>query len=92
MNRVQRKLAAKFAEAMARHEAGDMAAAETQYRALLADKPNHADALHMLGLLHFQTGRPEPAIDLIRKAITHHPKNAAFHANLGRILNETTRF
>ena len=28
-------------------------ALETQYRALLADKPNHADALHMLGLLHF---------------------------------------
>ena len=92
MNRVQRKLAAKFAEAMARHEACDMAAAETQYRALLADKPNHADALHMLGLLHFQTGRPEPAIDLIRNAITHHPKNTAFHANLGRILNETKRF
>ena len=76
MNRVQRKLAAKFAEAMARHEAGDMAAAETQYRALLADKPNHADALHMLGLLHFQPGRPEPAIDLIRKALAHHPKHA----------------
>ena len=92
MNGVQRKLAAKFAEAMACHEAGDMAAAETQYRALLADKPNHADALHMLGLLHFQTGRPEPAIDLIRKAITHHPKSTAFHANLGRILNETKRF
>jgi protein O-GlcNAc transferase len=55
------------------HRAGRLPQAERLYRAILAEQPNHPDALHLLGVLANQTGHSKEACDLIRKAIAQRP-------------------
>lgn len=75
-----------LARAITRHQAGALDDAARAYRAILADHPDHADALHLLGLVHFQTGDAAAATDHIRRAIAIDPRVAMYHANLGRVL------
>ena len=48
--------------------------AEAIYRRILAHIPEHPDALHFLGILQHQRGRPEEAIPLISKALRIVPR------------------
>jgi predicted TPR repeat methyltransferase len=64
------------------------AAAEAVYRAVLAIVPEHADALHFLGVLRHQLGQREAAIDLIHRAIAAAPGYADAHSNLGNLYKE----
>ena len=43
--------------AVQHHQAGRLAEAELLYRQILAAQPNHADALHLLGVMAQQVGR-----------------------------------
>jgi len=70
-------------KALEHHQAGRLAEAEAIYRQVLARFPDHADALHLLGILATQTGRPDVAIELIGRAITVNPTVAEYHLNLG---------
>jgi protein O-GlcNAc transferase len=72
--------------ALEQHSAGRLADAETLYRQILAQNSNHADALHRLGLIAYQTGRNDAAIELIRKAIAIESNDAAYHLNLANAL------
>lgn len=67
-----------FQHALACHRAGDLAAAERLYGELLAVEPRHAEALHLLGVLMHQSGRHEPALALIDRAVALAPSAAAF--------------
>ncbi|MGD0462850.1 MAG: tetratricopeptide repeat protein [Tepidisphaeraceae bacterium] len=67
-------------------KAGRLDEAQRVYRQLLAQDPNCPDALHLLGVLLFQRGQHQPAIDLIRRAIALYPAGAMYHSNLARIL------
>jgi len=58
-----------FAAGLAHHQAGRLAQAETLYRETLALEPDHADALHLLGVLASQIGRHDVAVELIDRAI-----------------------
>ncbi|HEX4053668.1 MAG TPA: tetratricopeptide repeat protein [Tepidisphaeraceae bacterium] len=76
-------------QAAFRHQqAGRLAEAEKIYRHVLAQKANHADALHMLGMLAGQTGRSDLAFKLIRQAIALDPSRADYHCNLGKLLRD----
>src|ERR1043166_186509 len=75
-----------FAAALQNHRQRRMAEAEGLYRQVLAVDPNHVDALHMLGVLAYQAGRPEAAVDLIGRAIGLYGENASFHNNIGEAL------
>jgi tetratricopeptide (TPR) repeat protein len=75
-----------FATALQNHRQRRMAEAEGLYRQVLAVDPNHIDALHMLGVLAYQAGRPEAAVDLIGRAIALHGENPSFHNNIGEAL------
>lgn len=75
-----------LARAITRHQAGDLAAAEKAYRAILTEHPGHADALHLLGLVLYQKGDAATAMVHIRRAIGIDPRAAMYHANLGRVL------
>lgn len=75
-----------FATALQNHRQHRMAEAEGLYRQVLAVDPNHVDALHMLGVLAYQAGRAEAAVDLIGRAIALHGENASFHNNIGEAL------
>lgn len=79
-------------QAMQAHGAGRFDDAQALYRALLEAEPQHADALHLLGVLHAQRGRHDEAAHLIRRAIDAHPHEAMFHNNLGNVCVERGRF
>jgi tetratricopeptide (TPR) repeat protein/SAM-dependent methyltransferase len=80
-----------FAVAFSRHRAGQIAAAEDSYRRILDLAPDHANALHRLGLLRHQQGRSEEAVTLISRAIGRDGTVAEFHYDLGVVLEATKR-
>src|ERR1700676_2402388 len=59
--------------------------AEAIFRRVLSQQPNHPDALHMLGVLAYQFGRHQTAVELISRAIAVRPL-ADYHGNLGLAL------
>ncbi|MFT5172875.1 MAG: tetratricopeptide (TPR) repeat protein, partial [Gammaproteobacteria bacterium] len=73
-------------DALAHHRAGDLARAAQLYRQLLSHDPDHADALHLLGVVALQSGDSVSAITHIREAITKGTNQPAFHSNLGEAL------
>src|SRR5262245_18198916 len=73
-------------DAVKRHQAGDLAGAESAYRQILARFPRHADALQLLGVLSYQTGKHDAALELISAAIAVAPDIADWHTNLGNVL------
>ncbi len=81
-------LSEAFALAIQHHQAGRLPAAEQIYRQILLVEPYHADALHMLGVIAAQVGKPEIAVDLFRRAIRVNGSSAPFHTDLGNALKE----
>jgi protein O-GlcNAc transferase len=81
-----------FELALQHHQAGRLAYAEELYRKILAQQPDHADALHLLGVIAHQVGRHDVAVDLIRKALVLIPDNAAAQSNLGEAYRTAARF
>jgi protein O-GlcNAc transferase len=75
---------------MEHQRAGRLAQAESVYREILAQYPQNADTLHLLGVLASQTGRPAVAEDLIRQAIALAPQPIYLN-NLGQLLQQTGR-
>jgi len=73
------------------HQAGRLQEAEHCYRQILAVDPNHADGLHLLGVIAHQTGHNEAAVDLIGQAIARNSRVADFHCNLGSALHALGR-
>ncbi len=78
-------------QAFAHHQAGRLKEAETLYREVLAQQPEHADALHLLGVLAHQLRQHETALDLIRRAANSSSQNANFHNSLGNVLRALER-
>lgn len=55
-------------------------------RKVLCLLPEHAEAIHLLGLSLFKLGDTHNAVPLLERSIAASPENASFHANLGVIL------
>jgi len=70
-----------------RHQQGDLVGAETFYRRVLEVMPSQTDALHLMGVIHTQLGRPAQAVRLIERAIDSNPTVAMFHNSLGNARN-----
>jgi tetratricopeptide (TPR) repeat protein len=81
----------QFNAAVVHHQAGRLAEAERSYRQILALHPNHANSLHMLGVLAFQTGHHEDAIKLIQAALHLNPNSPSYYSNLGNVLQAVDR-
>jgi predicted O-linked N-acetylglucosamine transferase (SPINDLY family) len=73
------------------HQTGRLTEAETVYRQILAVQPNHAGALHFLGIAAHQTNRPDLAENCIRQSIAVAPNDANAHSNLGEVLRSAGR-
>jgi Tfp pilus assembly protein PilF len=73
-----------FREAVKRHQAGDLAAAEPLYDAVLAAEPAHWDAAQMLGVLCAQSGRLARAAELFGRAVDLHPAEVRLYGNLAK--------
>jgi len=77
--------------AVEHQRAGRLAEAEALYRRILAAQPNHAGALHFLGVIALQGGRHDAALEWIRKSIVIDPNNPVAHSNLGVVWRATGR-
>ena len=58
-----------FEAGLQHHQAGRLAEAEGIYRQILTRQPQHADALHLLGVFAHQVGRDDAAVDLIGRSL-----------------------
>jgi tetratricopeptide (TPR) repeat protein len=65
---------------------GDVLAAESTARQLLAAYPRRAEASHRLGLVLSLSGRPELAEDHLRRAVEAEKTNADYRLDLGQCL------
>jgi predicted O-linked N-acetylglucosamine transferase (SPINDLY family) len=78
--------------ALARQRAGRLAEAEAIYRQVLAEVPDHADALQLLGLVAGQVGDLATACALLGRAIALEPAVAEHHCNLGEFLSRAGKW
>ena len=58
----------------------------------LQAEPNHADAIHLLGVVAYQVGKHEIAVEYIGRAIGLKGNAAAFHNNLGEAYRALGKF
>ena len=79
--RKQQNKAYDLAEALNRalllHRAGRIADAQAVCREMLELAPRHFDALHLLGVTEYQSGRHEEAERLLQQALLVEPRSAA---------------
>jgi protein O-GlcNAc transferase len=80
-----------FALALECHRSGRLAEAERGYRAILQHEPQHADSLHMLGVIALQTRNLSSALELVQRAAALRPDAAACRNTLGQILERHGR-
>jgi tetratricopeptide (TPR) repeat protein len=73
------------------HQAGRLVEAEGLYRRTLATRPDHPDALHLLGVIANQSGHHELSVQLIAKAIRRDTSNPLYYSNLGLSLQALNR-
>src|SRR5262245_58036584 len=76
----------------AHHEAGELDWAAALYRKALKEDPEHAEALHLLGLITYQQGKFQSAIELIARALPELDDMPEAHLNLGNALREVGQF
>jgi tetratricopeptide (TPR) repeat protein len=71
------------------HRRGQLRQADSGYEQVLRMEPTNPDALHLRGLIAAQTGNPNPAIELVRRAIARNPSSPPYHNTLGLALAAT---
>jgi predicted TPR repeat methyltransferase len=80
------EVGAKLGAASAALESGDTQSAEALCRAALAISPRNPDALHLLGIVLYQSERAEEAIAAVEESVALAPDNAEAWLNLGNML------
>ena len=66
---------------------GRFTEAEEAFNKVLAERPREVEALHLLGLIEYRTGRLELAADHLVAASMVDGEDPAIHANLAAVLN-----
>ena len=84
---VAHALEGAMAAAVDRHRCGDFEAAESMYRQVLRSEPEQPDALHLMGLLAFQTDRLADSIYFFRRALAVRPMFANAWHSLAKALH-----
>ena len=74
----------RFLKALAANRKGDKAGARALLEALLAEQPDHADSLEVLGMLVSEAGELDRAIELTERVLKQRPDSIMAHANLSR--------
>lgn len=77
-----------FLRGLAFHRQGSLQDAQALYLQVLHQTPQHADALHQLGVLRRQQGQYAEAVALLRQAIDAKPGEALFYSNLGNAFRD----
>lgn len=77
-------VAEALSTAIHHHSAGNLSQAESIYRQILTSEPQNAAALHLLGVIAYQVGRNELAVDLIGRSLAVNPDS---HEAVGNMAN-----
>jgi Flp pilus assembly protein TadD len=85
-------IAQTLSAALQTHQAGNFSQAEQLYQSILEAEPNHAEALHLLGVLAFQRGQFDLAVMRIQRALALNPQAVVYHCNLGLAYQTLGRF
>jgi protein O-GlcNAc transferase len=70
------------------HRAQKLDLAQQTYTGILRVDPRHPEALHLLGVIAYQSGLCDRAIDLISRAIEIAPHYPAYHNNLANAYSQ----
>ncbi|MCG8635092.1 MAG: tetratricopeptide repeat-containing glycosyltransferase family protein [Desulfobacterales bacterium] len=70
------------------HTSGQLAEAEKIYRSILGAHPDHPDAIHFMGVLAYNVGKNDIAVDYLEKAISLNPGNPGCYNNLGNVYQQ----
>lgn len=81
----------KFQQALSLHQQGQLGEAQALYESVLKKQPRHFDALHMLGVIAYQSRNLDRAAILISKAIAIDPDVPTAHNNYGNVLQDLRR-
>ena len=84
-------VAQAFAQALKLHEQGRLAEAERLYAAVLSVRPEHVDALQMMGLIKLAAGQPAEALRLVSAAMGARKPSPQILLNRGLILDALKR-
>ena len=82
---------AKLQQALALHQAGQLAQANTIYQDILKVEPRNFDCLNLSGVIAIQTGEFEAGVKLLDRAIAVNPGVASAYNNRGYALRELKR-
>ncbi len=74
------------------HRAGNLKEADVIYSRVLAQNPDHANALHLSGVIAHQSGESRKAVDLIEQAVRLAPSVPMFFYNLGAAYNAIAEY
>ncbi|MDR3416917.1 MAG: tetratricopeptide repeat protein [Nevskia sp.] len=80
-----------FAQAQQSFSVGDAAATERYCRKVLESDPEHADAWHLLGIVHLKRGARAEAIRFIGRSVELEPRQPQALTNLGNALRDLRR-
>jgi len=87
----QRQLIQALTEAGGQYRAGNLAKAKAMYRDICRQDSDNAAALHFLGVIAFDEGKPAEAIALMIEAVEKNGTIPMFHGNLGEIYRKIGR-
>jgi tetratricopeptide (TPR) repeat protein len=73
-----------FMKALRARRAGDTDGAVTLLEGILAEHPDHADSLEVLGMLVSERGELDRAIELTERVLKTRPDSIMAHANISR--------
>jgi len=83
---------AQFDAAVAFHNSGQGAQAQSGYESVIAACPSHAEAMHNLGLLFVQHRHFEDAVEWMRRAVATDSSQPIYLSNYGNVLQDLQRY
>lgn len=87
----EKSIHALLAQAISHHQAGNLAQADHDYRAVLHMESNHADAWHLRGVLAHQLGKFADACEFITRALNFSQRPGLYLFSLGLALAALNR-
>jgi len=85
------ELDTQLTQASASFSRGELAQAESACRTVLADQPNNAAALHLLGLVRARGGDRQAGEELLRRSVELDPTDTRLRVNLATFLRRAGR-
>ena len=83
--------AARLRDALQHHRLGRAREAKAICESELAQHPDNAAAVHLLGLIRYESGQVDIGLDLLCRSVELAPSTADFRQNLGGILGKCGR-